>query len=117
MRAKPEMKPWVYTDKSRMSSVGAALTARAFVLTWDSAAPLGLNKYVSMISPGLAPWAMKEYRPCRALRRLPPPNQFLCNFDAVALLARVSFVVLRGINYLCTQIISYNPNNKNLALE
>ena len=46
MRAKPEMKPWVYTDKSRMSSVGAALTARAFVLTWDSAAPLGLNKYI-----------------------------------------------------------------------
>ena len=32
MRAKPEMKPWVHTDKSIMSSVGAALTARAFVL-------------------------------------------------------------------------------------
>ena len=25
-----------------------------------------------MINPGLAPWAMREYRPCRALRRLPP---------------------------------------------
>ena len=25
MRAKPEMEPWVYTDKSRLSSVGAAL--------------------------------------------------------------------------------------------
>ena len=26
-----------------------------------------------MINPGLAPWAMKEYRPYRALRCLPPP--------------------------------------------
>ena len=26
------MKPWVHTDKSGLSSVGAALTARAFVL-------------------------------------------------------------------------------------
>ena len=32
----------------------------------SSAAPLGLNKYVSMITPGLAPWAMQEYRPYRA---------------------------------------------------
>ena len=26
MRAKPEMEPWVHTDKSGLSSVGAALT-------------------------------------------------------------------------------------------
>ena len=26
IRAKPDMKPWVHTDKSRLSSVGAALT-------------------------------------------------------------------------------------------
>ena len=32
MRAKPEMEPWVHTDKSRMSSAGAALTERAFAL-------------------------------------------------------------------------------------
>ena len=71
MRAKPEMKPWVNTDKSGLSSVGAALSARAFVLwfriCWESAAPLGLNKCISMINPGLAPWALQEYRPCRAL--------------------------------------------------
>ena len=30
------------------------------------AAPLGLNKCVSLINPGLAPWAMQEYRPYRA---------------------------------------------------
>ena len=45
MRAKPEMKPWVSTDKSKMSSVGAALTARVLGhLLWGCAAPLGLNK-------------------------------------------------------------------------
>ena len=68
MRAEPEMKPWVHTDKNRMSSVGAALTARAFALRLGSAAPLGLNKCVSIINPGLAPWAMQEYRPLGALQ-------------------------------------------------
>ena len=29
-----------------------------------------------MINPGLAPWAMKEYRPYRALQCLPPINSF-----------------------------------------
>ena len=43
---------------------------RAFVLRLGSAAPLGLNKCVSMINPGLAPWAMQEYRPYRAPLRL-----------------------------------------------
>jgi len=32
MRAKPEMKPWVHTDKNRMSSAGAALTVRVLGL-------------------------------------------------------------------------------------
>ena len=32
MRAKPEMKPWVHTDKNRMSSAGATLTVRALGL-------------------------------------------------------------------------------------
>ena len=30
MRSKPDMKPWVYTDKSVLSSVGAALTANVW---------------------------------------------------------------------------------------
>ena len=42
------------------------------------AAPLGLNKCVSMINPGLAPWAMQEYRPYRAPLRL--PNQYTLLF-------------------------------------
>ena len=32
----------------------------------DCAAPTGLKKYISMPNPGLAPWAMQEYRPYRA---------------------------------------------------
>ena len=45
------------------SSVGAALSARAFALRLGSAAPLGLNKYIDYYYPGLAPWARREYRP------------------------------------------------------
>ena len=42
MRAKPEMKSWIYADKSGLNSVGAALSVRAFIVV--STAPLGLNK-------------------------------------------------------------------------
>ena len=66
MRAKPEMEPWVHTDKSRMSSAGAALTERAFALDRIVPPLKGLNKCVSMITPGLAPWALKGCRPYRA---------------------------------------------------
>ena len=68
MRAKPDMKPWVHTDKNRMSSAGVALTARAFALRLESTAPLGLNKCVTIINPGREPWAMQEYRPLGALQ-------------------------------------------------
>ncbi len=44
MRAKPEMKPWVHTDKNKMSSAGAALTARTFALRLESAAPKGAQQ-------------------------------------------------------------------------
>ena len=77
MRAKPEMKPWVYTEK-KMSSVGAALTEQVLALHCGCAAPLGLNKCVPMINPGLAPWAMQEYRPYRAHLRL--SNQYTLLF-------------------------------------
>ena len=58
----------IHEPKVISSSVGAALSARAFVLRPGSAAPLGLNKCVPLINPGLAPWAMQEYRPIGALR-------------------------------------------------
>ena len=64
------------------SSVGATLKELVLTLRWDCAAPLGLNKYVSMINPGLAPWAVQEYRPYRApLRR--KSNKLLGYFDAM----------------------------------
>ena len=66
MRAKPDMEPWVNTDKSGLSSFRSGTITRAFVLRFGSAAPLGLNKCISMLNPGLAPWAMQEYRPYRA---------------------------------------------------
>jgi len=39
-------------------------------LRFGGAAPLGLNKCVDYYYPGLAPWAMQEYRPYRAPLRL-----------------------------------------------
>ena len=47
MRAKPEMKPWVYADKSGLSSLRSGTTAQAFALCFVSAAPVGgsINVY------------------------------------------------------------------------
>ena len=71
MRAKPDMKPWVYTNQSNIELRRSGTIMRAFVLRLRSTAPLGLNKCVSLINPGLVPWAMQEYRPYRASLRLP----------------------------------------------
>ena len=78
MRAQPEMEPWIHTNERNIElRLGAALTGRAFVLRLGSVAPLvsaaptGLKKCVETINPGLAPWAMQEYRPYRAPLRLP----------------------------------------------
>ena len=49
-----------------------------------SAAPLGLNKCVPMINPGLAPWAMQECRP-KGLIRVFVTHQLFCCFDVLAL--------------------------------
>ena len=45
----------IHEPKVISSSVGAALTTRVFVLLPGSAAPLGLNKCVPIINPGLTP--------------------------------------------------------------
>ena len=84
MRAKPDMKPWVSTDKSKMSSVGAALKARVLGhLLWDCAAPTGLKECVSMPNPGLAPWAMKSVA-LTGLMYVVTTHQLLGYFDALA---------------------------------
>ena len=51
MRAKPEMKPWIHTDKNRMSSAGAALTARAFALRLGKCRPFGAHCPTATINP------------------------------------------------------------------
>ena len=71
-----------------MSSVGATLTASVWFVSLRFVAlhslgkcrSYGAQKCVEIINPGLAPWAMKGYRPCRA--HLRPPNQLLGCFDA-----------------------------------
>ena len=51
MRAKPDMKPWVHTDKSRMSSAGAALQrehlpyASEVSPLWGSSITTARNEY------------------------------------------------------------------------
>ena len=40
-------------------------------MAWESAAPWGSIDVPITINPGLAPWAMQEYRPYRAPLRLP----------------------------------------------
>ena len=75
----------IHERKVISSSVGTALEREHLSYVSEVPPPLGLNKCVSLINPGLAPWAMQEYRPCRAHLRCPPPNQLLCCFDAGAL--------------------------------
>ena len=73
------MKPWVSTDKSKMSSLRSGTNSASIgALAWDCAAPMGLKEYVSMPNPGLAPWAMQEYRPYRAHLHL--SNQYTLSF-------------------------------------
>ena len=43
----------------RSGTFGASIGIYRF----RSAAPLGLNKCINYYYPGLAPWAMQEYRP------------------------------------------------------
>ena len=81
------MKPWVHADKSGLSSFrSGTFSAHVWFVSlwgcgrlccdWRSAAPTELNKWVSMPNPGLAPWAMKKYRPVGALQRQHHDNEY-----------------------------------------
>ena len=82
MRAKPDMKPWVYVDKTEKSSDEERhYSALAwFVSLWGrsrgSAAPKGAQRMPKMINPGLAPWAMQECRPKGLFLHPTPINSF-----------------------------------------
>ena len=60
-----------------------------------------------MLNPGLAPWAMQEYRPYRALLR---PHQLLDYFDALALvssLIKCLLILMRLSSRPPNEILSY----------
>ena len=61
--------------KSNIELRRSGTITRTFALRLGSAAPLGLNRCVPIINPGLVPWAMQEYRPYRAPLRL--SNHFI----------------------------------------
>ncbi len=69
------MKPWgnrhtkiksFYEERHSQRAFGSWLCSLWLCIRWESAAPTELKKCVETISPGLAPWAMQEYRPKRA---------------------------------------------------
>ena len=63
MSAKPDMKPWVNIKQKKLRApLGAALLSEHLSCVSEVPPLKGLNKCVSMINPGLAPWAMQEYR-------------------------------------------------------
>ena len=72
MRAKPDMKPWVFTDKNKMSSFRSGTnSAGVGAFAFGGVPPLrGSKKWISMPNPWLAPWALQGYRPYRAPLRL-----------------------------------------------
>ena len=74
----------IHEPKVISSSFRSGTITQAFILRLGSAAPLGLNKCVPIINPGLAPWAMQECRPYRAALRLP------YHFTILMLLPRAS---------------------------
>ena len=51
MRAKPEMKPWVHTGKSRMSSAGVELQREHLPYVSEVSPLKGLNKYTDNNKP------------------------------------------------------------------
>ena len=55
MRAKLDMKPWVHTDKSRMSSVGAALQREHLTLSIGVPPLWGSINGLTIITQGLRP--------------------------------------------------------------
>ena len=70
-----------HKTKSYMSSFRSGTTARTFGSCrcgrgQSSAAPTGLNKCTITNNPGLAPWAVQEYRPLGALLHPTPIHLF-----------------------------------------
>ena len=70
-----------HKTKSYISSFRSGTTARTFASCHcgggqSSAAPTGLNKCTITNNPGLAPWALKKYRPVGAPLQTTPIHLF-----------------------------------------
>ena len=72
-----------HKTKSYMSSFRSGTFSASICLGQSSATPTGLNKCTITNNPGLAPWALKKYRPPWG-SSTPYPNPFVL-FDALAL--------------------------------
>ena len=101
----PKWNPGYTRTKSNIELRRSGTITRAFVLRLRSTAPLGLNKYIPIINPGLAPWAMLGYRPYRASLRLPYHFIILMwLYHSYWGLVLVSYLVFQGLNNLNTKI-------------
>ena len=87
MRAKPDMKPWVSTDKSKMSSFRSGTNnASIGALALGLCRPYGAQKkYVSMPTQGLRPGLFRSIA-LTGLIYVFTTNQLLGCFDALVLL-------------------------------
>ena len=58
MRARPEMQPWVNTDKSGLSSVGAARTAQASEFIGSGVSPLQGSSTFLVVLMSCSVWVL-----------------------------------------------------------
>ena len=86
MRAKPDMKPWVSIDKSKMSSFRCGTNSASIVghLLWGCAAPTGLKKCNQSLTQGLRPGLYRSVALAGLIYTF-ATNQLLGCFDALVL--------------------------------
>ena len=102
------MKPWVRIDKSRLSSVGAALQREYWGTCFAVVPPLwGSINVLTIITQGLRPGLCRSI----ALKGSSTSFQSLYCFDAVTLLRVVARIALQVYKcYLCLSIIDNYGN-------
>ena len=86
MRAKPDMKPWVSTDKSKKSSFRCGTNSASIVghLLWGCAAPTGLKNVYQSLAQGASPGLGRSVALVGLIYTF-TTNQLLGCFDALVL--------------------------------
>ena len=86
MRAKPDMKPWVFTDKNKMSSFRSGTnSAGVGAFAFGVCLPYGAQKNgYQCLTQGLRPGLCRGIA-LAGLIYVITTNQLRCGFDAVAL--------------------------------